>query len=96
MGWFNRSETGRALMGIFIRRDDQLEFVKPGTTFRRTHADKMVETAEVVSVGTDSFGIPHVQFQVSFWRPHRNFFDGGTRMLALRSFADRYTERVAS
>ena len=96
MGWFSGSDAGRAIKSIFFRRPEDLEYVKPGTTFRRTHADKMVETAEVVSIGNDSYGIPHVQFQVSFWRPHRNFFDGGMRMLALRSFADRYTERVTS
>ena len=48
----------------------------------------------MLSVGTDSYGIPHVRFQVSFSRTDRNQFDGGARMLALKSFAEQYRERV--
>jgi len=53
-------------------------------------------TAQVLSVGTDSYGIPHVRFQVSFRRPNQSRFDGGGRMLALKSFADQYRERVSA
>ena len=73
-----------------------LEYVRAGSTFQRVHRDKMVETARVLSVGTDSYGIPHVSFQVSFRRPNRNKFDGGARMLALKSCADQDRERVSS
>ena len=55
----------------------------------------MVETAEVLSVGTDSYGIPHVRFSLTFQRPDRNVFNEGPRMLALKTFAERYTERCA-
>ena len=48
----------------------------------------------LLSIADDPYGIPHVRFHVSFRRPNRNFFDGGARMLALSSFADRYTELV--
>ena len=41
----------------------------------------------------DSFGIPHVRYKVGFKRPYIDFFDGGTRVLALKSFAERYPER---
>ncbi len=91
---FDIGETGRPLTSMFFKRGRKLEYVRPGSTFRRIHDDKMIETATVLSVATDSFGIPHVQFQVTFRRPNRNFFDGGARMLALKSFADHYTERV--
>ncbi len=91
---FNIGETGRLLNSMFFKRGKKLEYVRAGSTFRRIHNDKMVETATVLSVATDSFGIPHVQFQVTFRRPNHNFFDGGARMLALKSFAQHYTERV--
>ncbi len=93
MGWL-RNDTGRSLISFFFKRGKKLEYVRPGSTFQKIHADKMIETARVLSVGTDAYGIPHVRFQVSFSRPNRNQFDGGARMLALKSFADQYRERV--
>lgn len=95
MSWL-KNDTGRSLSSFFFKRGSKLEYVRPGSTFRRVHRDSMVETAQVLSVGTDSYGIPHVRFQVSFSRPNRNKFDGGARMLALKSFADQYRERVSS
>ena len=92
---FNIGETGRPLTSMFFKRGKKLEYVRAGSTFRKVHDDTMVETATILSVAVDSFGIPHVQFQVTFRRPNRNFFDGGARMLALKSFAKHYTERVA-
>ena len=93
MGWL-KNDTGRSLSSFFFKRGRKLEYVRPGSTFQRVHSDRMVETARVLSVGTDAFGIPHVRFQVSFRRPNRSQFDGGARMLALKSFADQYRERV--
>jgi hypothetical protein len=95
MGWM-KSETGRSLSSFLFKRGSQLEYVRPGSTFRRVHDDMMVETARVLSVGTDPYGIPHVRFQVSFSRTDRNQFDGGARMLALKSFAEQYRERVSA
>ncbi len=95
MAWLKK-ENGRSLSSFFFKRGRKLEYVRPGSTFQRVHRDAMVETAEVLSVGTDSYGIPHVRFQVSFRRPNRNKFDGGARMLALKSFADQYRERVSA
>lgn len=79
---------------MFFRRGNKFEYIRPGSTFKCVHKDRMEETAQVVAVATDSYGIPHVHFRVSFQRPDLNLFDGGARMLALRSFADRYKERV--
>ena len=93
MGWL-KNDAGRSLSSFFFKRGSRLEYVRPGSTFQRVHDDMMVETARVLSVGTDSYGIPHVRFQVSFSRTDRNQFDGGARMLALKSFADQYRERV--
>ena len=95
MSWLNMSSTGRAIENVF-HRGGQLENIEAGETFRRVHEDHMEETAEVLSVAYDPYGIPHVRFHVSFRRPNRNFFDGGARMLALSSFTDRYTELVVN
>ena len=94
MDWLKHPENGRALSSIFFKRGSTVEYVRPGTTFCRVHPDKMVETAKVLSVATDSFGIPHVRFRVSFRRPDQNLFDGGDRLLAIQTFAALYTERV--
>jgi hypothetical protein len=56
----------------------------------------MIETAEVLSVSPDTYGIPHVRFNVSFQRPTRSITHEGQRVLALKSFAERYTERCAT
>jgi hypothetical protein len=93
MGWIGQ-DAGRALSSMFFRRGGQMEYVRPGSTFQRVHEDDLIETAEVESVGTDAYGIPHVKFKVSFRRPNRSTFEEGTRMLALRTFADRYRDRV--
>ena len=95
MGWSIKISAGRAFAGLFGRRGN-LDSIKPGSTYRRVHDDQLEETAKVLAVGKDAYGIPHVRFQVSFRRPNRNFFDGGARMLALESFADRYDEEVVS
>ena len=63
--------------------------------FRRLHDNNLLEIAEITSVGTDAYGIPHVRFNVTFSRPDRYACEEGSRMLALRSFAERYRERVS-
>lgn len=94
MSWF-RHEGAQALKSMFFKRGDMSEDVRPGCTFRRIHPDNLVETAKVVAVGADAHGIPHVKFQVSFARPNRGATSEETsRMLALKTFADRYKERV--
>jgi len=80
---------------MFFKRGASLEYVTAGSTFRRTDAN-IIETAEVLSVSTDTFGIPHVRFNVSFQRPTRSVTHEGQRVLALKSFAARYTERCAA
>ena len=92
MSWL-RSDTGRLLNSCFFKRGKKLEYVRPGSTFRRVKGDGMIETAKILTVGTDSFGIPHVKFEVSFTKPNRQKFDGGARMLALKSFGEQYGER---
>lgn len=94
MSLFN-NEASRTLRNMF-RRSDTVEDVQPGSTFRLVHADDLVETAKVLSINEDPYGIPHVKFLVSFQRPNRNTLDEGNRMLALRTFADRYPDQVTA
>ena len=95
MSWFNLTG-GRLFAGKFFNREKNEEFVIPGSRFRRVHPDEMVETAEVEAVNMDPYGIPHVKFKVSFCRPNRYSYDEGIRMLSLKTFADRYQERVVA
>ena len=93
MSWFNRA-SGKSLAERFFHREKNADFVIPGSRFRRVHPDDMVEMAEVEAINTDPYGIPHVKFKVSFCRPNRYTYDEGIRMLSLKTFADRYQERV--
>ena len=86
---------GRELCSMFFRRGGTLEYIKAGSSFRRTQPD-MIETAQVLSVATDSFGIPHVRFRVTFKRQAQAATSDGPRMLSLKTFAERYTERCAA
>lgn len=69
--------------------------IEKGCVYRRVRADRTVETAKVIGLHHDSFGIPHVRFQVMFGRidglPQRD----GPRMLSVASFMQQYRERVA-
>ena len=93
MGWFNRKK-GQTFSGMLFGRGKNMEYVQPGTAFRRVHDDELIETAEVESVAADPYGIPHVKFKVIFSRSNRFTYEEGTRMLALRTFAERYREQV--
>lgn len=95
MRWFTE-EAGQVLRNMLFRRGNEAEDVQPGSTFQRIHADALIETAKVLSIAEDPYGIPHVKFLVSFRRPNRSTFDEGNRMLALKSFADLYKERVTA
>lgn len=89
-------ERGRDLRSLFFRRGNSFEYIKAGSSFHRVHPDQMVEIADVLSVGTDAYGIPHVRYQVSYRRPNRAAVSEGQRTLALKSFVARYTERAAA
>lgn len=85
-----------SLASMFHKRGDRFEYIRPGSTFRRIHPDAVVQTAKIVSVASGNFGIPHVLYNVSFQHLARRFHEENLRTLALRSFADRYTERVTT
>ncbi len=69
--------------------------IRPGSQFCRRRRDNVTETATVVGLRPDPFGIPHVHFTVVFDQPSLGRVDEGSRVLALRSFVDAYRERIA-
>jgi hypothetical protein len=86
---------GRRLASTFYLRGDRLEYIRAGSAFRRARPDTMIETAEINAVYTDSAGIPHVRFDVVFENPNRAAVREGPRILALKTFLQMFTERVA-
>ena len=80
-------------MLALFKHGPSISDVRVGLLYRRVHHDNLVETARVLSVGQDSFGIPHVRFEVSVSSPSRTCFQDD-RMLALETFARHYPEQV--
>lgn len=86
----------RNLTSTFFKRGDRLEYVKPGAKFRHVHADRTVETASVLGVYADGFGIPHVRYKVVMKRPYVEGYEDGPRSLALRTFFEHFEERAGA
>ena len=85
----------RESVSLFMKRGRKVEFVKSGSLFHRTKADNSIETARVIAMRTDAFGIAHVRYEVSIARQHvvASYFEG-PRTLALNAFVDKYSERL--
>ncbi len=81
------------MLARLFKRDEE-PAIERGCIYRRVRADRTVETAKVLGLHNDSFGIPHVRYQVMFGRvdglPHRD----GPRTLSVASFMQQYRERV--
>jgi len=72
-------------------KNELINAVHEGGLFQRRHSHNMLETARVLSIGEDQFGIPHVKYEVKFESSQergRSF--EGPRVLALAVFADNY------
>ncbi len=69
--------------------------IQPGNRFCRRRRDNVTETATVLDLRPDPFGIPHVHFTLTFEQPTIGYINEGLRVLALRTFIDAYRERVA-
>lgn len=91
------SYRGRKRSAMFFNSNgNALEFIKSGSVFTRTRSDRTIETATVVSVAADTFGIPHVRYELFCEKPHAIAgFCEGTRVLALKTFTEMYRERPA-
>lgn len=77
-------------------KDLDTESVRAGSVYRVACAGNLVETATVLAVDDDSFGIPHVHYQVRIGRSDNHVFEEGPRMLALSCFAEHYNLALAS
>ena len=56
---------------LWFKRSDLEAKIEPGATFRRQAEEKnLVETASVLKVKADAFGIPHVHYNIMYKRPH--------------------------
>lgn len=65
--------------------------------FERKHSHNLIETARVLSIAKDQFGIPHVKYEVKFERAQeRGRAFEGPRVLALSVFADNYQQCAES
>lgn len=72
-------------------KSDHLGMVCEGALFQKEHSHNLIETARILSVSDDQFGIPHVKYEVKFERPtERGLNFEGPRVLALSVFADNY------
>jgi len=86
---------GNTIMFWKNDKSEQLSFVREGGIFQRKHSHNMLETARVLSIDEDQFGIPHVKYEVKFERPQeRGRAFEGPRVLALTVFADNYHHTV--
>ena len=81
---------------IWVKQESQATTaVEPGNRFCRRRRDHVTETATVLELRPDPFGIPHVHFTLAFEQPSHGSVYEGLRVLALRTFVDAYPERVA-
>ena len=68
--------------------------IEEGALFRRGVGGSMCEIAEVVEIGQDRMGIPHVRFNTHLMRGNYPARDSEQRTLALDTFCSRYKERI--
>ncbi len=73
-----------------FNRDKIPTNILPGSVFECSHSSfNSVEVAEVLSVGDDYSGIPHVRFQHTYRYSNRED-EQGVRILAVKAFARRF------
>ena len=69
---------GLKLGGWFGKDDRRKLDLEPGAVFRKVRPDNLVEKATVLSITKDTYGIPHVRFDVALESPsHLRLTDGG-------------------
>jgi hypothetical protein len=83
-----------SIFNLWGKGDTQTN-VEPGYRFCRRRRDHVTETATVLELRPDPFGIPHVHFTLAFEQPSNGSIYEGLRVLALRTFVDAYPERLA-
>jgi hypothetical protein len=63
-----------------------------GAEFSRARTGNTVETAKVLSLVKDTFGIPHVKFALTLKSRQADVYNDGPRTLALTAFEDVYCD----
>ncbi|HEX9808512.1 MAG TPA: hypothetical protein VGC25_02770 [Alphaproteobacteria bacterium] len=79
-----------------FKKEPEREAICAGTVYRRLCRNNTVETATVLAIRDDSFGIPHVRYQLIIGRADNHVFEEGQRVLSLACFAEQYPEQLAS
>ena len=88
---------GQEMIEWLFRREPKFDAIQAGSTYRRYLADSTVETAEVLTIKDDPFGIPHVRYDVMIGRASDSrLAHDGTRILSLETFAEQFVEKIAS
>ena len=80
---------------VFSVRSQQSALPQVGAAYRRHSWGALVETANVLQVGPDRMGIPHVRFELQVKRGN-GMPTVETRTLSLEAFQNRYRELVQS
>jgi hypothetical protein len=83
------------LFGRCFKRGPKRAAIRTGCVYRRNRANNAVETATVLDIHDDSFGIPHVKYKVTIGRSDRSLYWDCKRVLALQSFAELYDEMIS-
>lgn len=83
------------MLGRLFRRHPDLQAIQLGSIYRRVRAYNILETATVLAIENDACGIPHVWFKVSIGNSDRCLLRDESRVLALQSFAEQYSEKIA-
>ena len=84
------------MLGRLFRRHPNLQAIQLGSIYRRVLAYNTVEIATVLAIENDACGILHVWFKVSVGNSDRCLLRDESRVLALQSFAEQYSEKIAS
>ena len=80
------------LFGRCFKRGPDKAAIRTGCVYHRNRAGNTVETATVLDIHDDTFGIPHVKYKVTIGRSDRSSLWICKRLLALQSFAELYHE----
>ncbi len=83
------------LFGRCFKRGSDKVAIRTGGVYRRIRANNAIETATVLGIHDDHFGIPHVRYKLTIGRSDRSLFWDCKRVLALQSFAELYDETGA-
>jgi hypothetical protein len=86
---------GRDAMARLRGRAEAPADIQPGNRYCRRRRDNVTETATVLELRPDPFGIPHVRFTLAFEQPSLGCVNECLRVLALTSFVEHYQERIA-